>query len=268
MQPGSVLDDRFEIEQAVRTGGMGEVFRARDRVSGERVAIKVLSDERERRAERFEREIELLSELSHPGIVRYIAHGVVPSGSLFLAMEWLDGEELKDRVRRAPLTMGEAVRLATQVAQALGAAHARGIVHRDLNPGNLFLPGGRIDQVKVLDFGIALREGRSQLTRTGTLIGTPGYMAPEQARTSGEIDARADVFALGCVLFLCLTGTPAFEGDSAGAVLGKIVFGEAPRVSTLWSEVPEDLDALVTRMLSREPVLRPSDGAALAAALA
>src|SRR5215468_7776750 len=146
MQPGAVLDDRFEIEQAVRTGGMGEVFRARDRVSGELVAIKVLFDERERRAERFEREIELLSELSHPGIVRYISHGVMPSGSLFLAMEWLDGEELKDRLRRAPLTMGEAVSLATRVAQALAAAHARGIVHRDLNPGNLFLPGGRVDQ--------------------------------------------------------------------------------------------------------------------------
>ncbi|HEX3474991.1 MAG TPA: protein kinase, partial [Kofleriaceae bacterium] len=268
MQPGTVLGDRFEIEQAVQTGGMGEVFRARDRVSGELVAIKLLADERDHRAARFEREVELLSELSHPGIVRYISHGVTPSGLLFLAMEWLDGEDLKHRLRRAPLTMGEAVTLATRVAQALTAAHVRGIVHRDLNPGNLFLAGGRIDQVKVLDFGIALREGRSQLTRTGTLIGTPGYMAPEQARTSGEIDARADVFALGCVLFLCLTGTPAFEGDSAGAILGKIVFGEAPRVSAVWPEVPEDLDALVARMLSRDPALRPSDGANLATALA
>ncbi len=247
---------------------MGEVFRARDRVSGELVAIKVLSDERDDRTARFQREIELLSELSSPGIVRYISHGVTPSGALFLVMEWLDGEDLKDRIRRDPFTMGEAVALATRIAQALAAAHLRGIVHRDLNPGNLFLPGGRVDQVKVLDFGIALREGRSQLTRTGTLIGTPGYMAPEQARSGGVIDARADVFALGCVLFLCLTGSPAFEGDSAGAILGKIVFGEAPRVSALWPEVPEDLDALVARMLSRDPALRPSDGANLAAALA
>ncbi len=247
---------------------MGEVFRARDRVSGELVAIKVLSDERDERTARFQREIELLSELSSPGIVRYISHGVTPSGALFLVMEWLDGEDLKDRIRRDPFTMGEAVALATRIAQALAAAHLRGIVHRDLNPGNLFLPGGRVDQVKVLDFGIALREGRSQLTRTGTLIGTPGYMAPEQARSGGVIDARADVFALGCVLFLCLTGSPAFEGDSAGAILGKIVFGEAPRVSALWPEVPEDLDALVARMLSRDPALRPSDGANLAAALA
>jgi eukaryotic-like serine/threonine-protein kinase len=247
---------------------MGEVFRARDRVSGEPVAVKVLPDEREHPIARFEREIELLSELSHPGIVRYVSHGATPSGALFLVMEWLDGEELKDRLERASLTMGEAVTLATRVAQALAAAHMRGIVHRDLNPSNLFLPAGRVDQVKVLDFGIALREGRSQLTRTGTMIGTPGYMAPEQARNNGVIDARADVFALGCVLFQCLTGTPAFEGDSAAAILGKIVFGETPRVSALWSEVPEDLDTLVARMLSKEPALRPSDGAHLAAALA
>ncbi|HEX7840142.1 MAG TPA: AAA family ATPase, partial [Kofleriaceae bacterium] len=113
-----------------------------------------------------------------------------------------------------------------------------------------------------------LQQGRTQLTQTGTTIGTPGYMAPEQARSNAPIDARADVFALGCVLFRCLTGTPAFEGDSVIAILGKILFGEAPRVSALWPEVPEDLDALVARMLAKDPSLRPSDGADLAAALA
>jgi hypothetical protein len=264
---GALLGDRFEIEQAVQAGGMGEVFRARDRVSGEPVAVKVLPDEREQRAARFEREIELLSSLCHPGIVRYVSHGVTSSGELYLVMEWLDGEDLKHRLERASLTMGEAVTLAVHVAQALAAAHARGIVHRDLNPSNLFLPAGRVDRVKVLDFGIALREGRSQLTETGTVIGTAGYMAPEQVRGNGAVDARADVFAAGCVLFQCLTGTPAFEGDSAGAILGKIVFGEVPQVSALWPEVPEDLDALVARMLAKDPALRPSDGAELAAAL-
>jgi hypothetical protein len=182
-------------------------------------------------------------------------------------MEWLDGEDLKRRLERASLTLSEAVTLATRVAEALGAAHARGIVHRDLKPSNLFLPEGRVEQVKVLDFGIAQQAGRTQLTQTGTLIGTPGYMAPEQARSHGPIDARADVFSLGCVLFQCLTGTPAFEGGTVAAVLGKIVFGEAPRVSALWPEVPDDLDALVAQMLSKDPALRPSDGANLAAAL-
>ncbi len=268
MMPGEQLSDRLELEQAIGSGGMGEVFRARDRISGEVVAVKVLSDERSLRTERFEREIQLLAELSHPGIVRYISHGVTSSGELFLVMEWLDGEDLQARFLRGPLPVGEAVTLATRVAEALGAAHARGIVHRDLKPSNLFLPGGRIDQVKVLDFGIAQREGSTPLTKTGTLIGTPGYAAPEQARMGGRIDARADVFALGCVLFQCLTGVPPFEGNTTAAILAKILFGASPRVSELWPEVPEVLDTLVAQMLAKDPSLRPSDGANLAAALA
>ncbi len=268
MRLGDVLAERFEIEQRIGTGGMGEVFRARDPVSGEAVAVKVISDGREHHTARFAREVEMLAELSHPGIVRYVSHGETPAGELFLIMEWLEGEDLRTRLERAPLTMGEAVTLATRVAEALGAAHARGIVHRDLKPSNLFLPGGRIEQVKLLDFGIAQREGRTQLTRTGVMIGTPGYMSPEQARNQREIDARADVFALGCVLFLCLTGTPPFDGDNAVTILAKILFGEAPRVRALWPEVPEDLDSLVAQMLAKEPSLRPSDGANLAAALA
>jgi hypothetical protein len=271
MQRGALLKDRFEIEQPIASGGMGEIFRARDRVSSEAVAVKVIFDGRGHRSARFAREVELLSELSHPGIVRYVSSGEMPSGELFLVMEWLDGEDLGSRLERAPLMVSESVTLATRVAEALGAAHARGIVHRDLKPSNLFLPGGRIEQVKVIDFGIAQQEGQTQLTRTGTMIGTPGYMAPEQAR-SGEhgeaIDARADVFALGCVLFHCLTGTPPFEGDSAAAILAKILFGDAPRVSALWPEVPEELDALVAQMMARDPALRPSDGTRLAAALA
>jgi hypothetical protein len=262
------LGDRFEVEYQIPGGSMAEVFRGRDRASDTAVAIKILTDARAHGAARFAREIELLSELSHPGIVRYIAHGETPAGQLFLVMEWLDGETLGRRLERGPLAMGEAVALTTRVATALGAAHARGIVHRDLKPSNLFLPGGHIDQVKLLDFGIAHREDRTQLTRTGAMIGTPGYMAPEQARSNAPTDARADVFALGCVLFQCLTGTPAFEGDSAVAILGKILFSEAPRVSALWPEVPEDLDALVTQMLAQDPALRPRDGANLAAALA
>ncbi|HEX3763600.1 MAG TPA: protein kinase, partial [Kofleriaceae bacterium] len=268
MDPADLLEERFEVEHRVRAGGMGTVFRARDRVTGQPVAVKILSDGRDHRSARFAREVQLLSELSHSGIVRYVAHGVTPAGPPYLVMEWLDGEDLRRRLEREPLTMGEAVALATRVAEALGAAHARGIVHRDLKPSNLFLPDGRIDQVKVLDFGIAHQVGRTQLTRTGTLIGTPGYMAPEQARSHGTVDARADVFALGCVLFHCLTGAPPFDGDSAIAVVGKILFDDAPRVSAAWPEVPEDLDALVARMLAKDPAQRPGDGAALTAALA
>src|SRR5215468_10775251 len=268
MTPEEQLDDRFELEQPIGSGGMGTVFRARDPISGETVAVKIVSDAQSHLADRFAREVKVLAELSHPGIVRYISHGVTPSGGLFLVMEWVDGEVLKTRLKRGPLPVGEAVTLATRVAEALGVAHARGIVHRDLKPSNLILPGGRVDQVKVLDFGIAQREGRTQLTQTGMMLGTAGYMAPEQARTGEPIDARADVFALGCVLFECLTGVPPFDGDTTAAILAKILFGTAPRVSELWPEVPESLDALVAQMLAPEPALRPNDGANLAAALA
>src|ERR1044071_6695766 len=262
------LNDRFELEQAIGAGGMGTVFRARDSLSGETVALKIISDGQSHLAERFAREVKVLAELSHPGIVRYIAHGVTSAGNLFLAMEWVDGEILKTRLERGPLSPGESVTLATRVAEALGVAHARGIVHRDLKPSNLILPRGRVDLVKVLDFGIAQREGRTQLTRTGMMLGTAGYMAPEQTRTGEPVDARADVFALGCVLFQCLTGVPAFDGDAPAAILAKILFGTAPRVSELWPQVPESLDALVAQMLAPEPALRPNDGANLAAALA
>ena len=268
MKAGERLGDRFDLEQPIGTGGMGTVFRARDPISGETVAVKVISDGQSHRTERFAREVKVLAELSHPGIVRHISHGVTSSGELFLAMEWVDGEVLKTRLQRGPLTVSEAVTLATRVAEALGDAHDHGIVHRDLKPSNLILPGGRIDQVKVLDFGIAQREGKTQLTKTGTMLGSPGYMAPEQARSGGQIDARADVFALGCVLFECLTGVPPFDGDTAAAILAKILFGTAPRVSELWPGVPESLDALVAQRLAKEPALRPSDGANLAAALA
>jgi len=268
MRLGERLGERFEIEQTIGSGGMGTVFRARDPISGEAVAVKVISSQQSHVTERFTREVRVLAELSHPGVVRYISHGTTSSGELFLVMEWLDGETVKSRLQRGPLTASEAITLATRVAEALGAAHARGVVHRDLKPSNLFLPGGRIDQVKLLDFGIARREGKTQLTQTGMMIGTPGYMAPEQARASGQIDARADVFALGCVLFQCLTGAPPFDGDTAAAILAKILFGTAPRVSELWPDAPSNLDGLVAQMLAKDAALRPSDGANLAAALA
>ncbi|HEX3473520.1 MAG TPA: protein kinase [Kofleriaceae bacterium] len=268
MTRGELLADRFEIERSIDSGGMGTVFRARETLSGEAVAIKIISEERSHVAERFAREVQVLAELSHPGIVRYVAHGVTPAGQRFLAMEWVDGELLETRLQRGPLSAGDAVALAARVAGALGAAHARGIVHRDLKPSNLILPGGHIDQVKILDFGIAQRAGSTQLTRTGMLLGTPGYMAPEQARAGSQIDARADVFALGCVLFECLTGVPPFDGDTTAAVLARILFDAAPRIRELWPEVPDSLDAVVAQMLAKDPALRPRDGAGLAAALA
>src|SRR6185369_5218253 len=235
MKPGDLVAGRFEIERLAGWGGMGDVYRAVDRLRGLPVALKVLHGEDHREspfaAERFAREAETLAELTHPAIVKYIAHGRTPAGELYLAMEWLDGEDLGARLSRSGLGVAEAVMLATRVAEALGAAHARGVVHRDVKPSNLFLCDGRVDRVKVVDFGIARRDRALGATRTGVLLGTPGYMAPEQARGGRELDARADVFALGCVLFECITGRPAFAGEHAMAILARILLEEAPRAS-------------------------------------
>ena len=262
MSPGDLLADRFEIEQLAGSGGSGRVYRARDRRTGEAVAVKVLHGaEIDTYAERFAREARVLSVLSHPGIVRYVAHGTTAAGEPYLAMEWLDGESLRDRIARRELSLREAVELGRNVAAALGAMHRAAIVHRDLKPGNLFLIGGEVSAPKIIDFGIArIRTTAAEITHTGIMLGTPGYMAPEQARGEPDIDARADVFALGCVLFRCLTGKPAFEGDDALAVLLKVALEEAPRASQIRPDVPEALDALVARMLSKNRAVRPPNG--------
>src|SRR5882724_7195974 len=213
MQPGDVLDGRFELERIAGIGGMGTVFRARDRTSGEPVAVKMLRSGPGDGSARFLREIRVLQTLRHPGIVRYVADGATPARELWLAMEWLEGESLQQRLSRGGLTAAESVVLVRRLAEALGAAHAQGILHRDIKPSNIMLPGGELERAKMLDFGVA-RVSDARATRTGIMIGTPGYMAPEQARGSKEVGPRADVFALGCVLFECLTGRLAFTGDN------------------------------------------------------
>jgi tetratricopeptide (TPR) repeat protein len=266
MLAGDLIADRFEVAGLARSGGMGDVYRAQDRLTGEQVAVKVLQGNRALDGARFTREAETLSNLRHPGIVRYVAHGATPSGERYLVMEWLEGEELADRLDRGPLSIEHAVELARCVGESLAAAHARGVVHRDIKPGNLYLPGGAVERCKILDFGIA-RTGRDVLTATATgmMMGTPGYMAPEQARGDPDLDARTDVFALGCVLFECLTGKPAFVGEHVMALLAKILLDETPRARDLARGVPPQLDDLVSRMMAKEPDARPRDGAAVVA---
>lgn len=269
MKPGMRVAGRFEIEDFTIAGGMATIHRARDLETNEVVAVKILSGRNVRDMERFSAEAVLLAELTHPGIVRYVAHGVLPDGDLYLAMQWLEGEDLSARLLRPQLlSVSECVRLALGVAAALGAAHARGIVHRDVKPSNIFLVDGRVDQAKLLDFGIArLGYGRTLATRTGTLLGTPGYMAPEQAQGRKDVDAAADVFSLGAVLFECLTGRPAFTAEHLMATLSRILFEETPRVKTLRSDVPPALDMLVSSMLAKDANARPRDGSRVVAAL-
>ncbi len=247
---------------------MGEVFQAVDEGTGQQVAVKVLRRGQEAQSRRFQREAEILAEIADPGVVRYVAHALTPEGEPYLVMEWLDGEDLHTRLGDGPLDVEETIAVGQQVARAMAAAHARGVVHRDLKPSNVFLVAGGLDRVKVLDFGVAQLGCSAQLTLKGTTVGTPGYMAPEQARNEATLTPRADVFALGCVLFECLAGVPAFVGEQPLALLARILFGEVPHLSRLRADVPASLSALVDRMLAKDPEARPPDGGAVAAALA
>ncbi|MFO0572468.1 MAG: protein kinase [Polyangia bacterium] len=262
---GNVFAHRFEIEKRVRSGGMGLIYRARDRLTGRPVALKLLlreanSDE----LDRFMREARTLSELRHPGIVAYVGHGISNDGQPYLAMEWLEGEDLATRLRRQGLSVGEVVMLLHRAADALAVAHQAGVLHRDIKPSNLFLREGLVDRVTLIDFGLARRVlGGAQVTNTGVVVGTPEYMAPEQARGDRQIGPSADVFSLGCVAFECLTGQPPFVSEHIASVLAKILFEEAPPLTAARPNLPESLSKLVGRMLVKSPLARIPDAAAL-----
>ncbi|MCE9575354.1 MAG: serine/threonine protein kinase [Deltaproteobacteria bacterium] len=264
MHRGDRITARFEILAEAGRGGMGTVFRARDWRDRRDVALKLLNVADG--SPRFDREAAILAGLRHPNVVAYITHGAVPDGPHFLVMEWVDGETLAQRLRRDPLDARAAVAMAIQVAQALVALHAAGIVHRDVKPSNLMLVAGDVAQVKLVDFGIARRTTDiARLTRTGALIGSAGYMAPEQARGEDVIDGRADVFALGCVLHQCLTGQPAFAADSVLASRAKVLLHTPPPARLLAPWIPGALDELVGAMLARAARDRPDAAATLAA---
>jgi tetratricopeptide (TPR) repeat protein len=264
-----VVGGRFAVGELAREGGMGVVHQARDAQTGALVAIKVMSRVSELRAQRFAREIAILRQLDHPGIVRYLAHGLTARGLPFLAMEWLEGEDLQERLRRGPLALDEALIVLRCACDALAAAHARGIVHRDVKPNNLFLPAEQVGTVKLLDFGLARSaEPSAALTRAGEFLGTVGYIAPEQAMGRSEIGASADVFALGCVLYECLTGRAPFESPHPVAVLAKVLCEEPLAPSALQPALGPDYDDFLRRALAKEPSQRPPDAAAFRAELA
>jgi tetratricopeptide (TPR) repeat protein len=261
---------RFLIEREIGAGGMGVVYRAVDQATGGPVAVKVLRGHDAGIVARFDREAHVLSELDHPALVRYVAHGV-DEGAPYLVMEWLDGEDLGERLAREHLSIAESVEVVRCAATALAAVHARGVVHRDVKPSNLFLVGGRLDRLKVIDFGMARPGGAPQpITRSGVVVGTPSYMAPEQVRGASRVDGRADVFSLGCVLFHCLAGQAPFTGEHVLGVLTKVLLEEAPALSSLVAGVPDELDALVRRMLHKSPAERlvAADVAAALASMA
>jgi tetratricopeptide (TPR) repeat protein len=260
---------RFHIEGEAASGSAGTVYQAVDQGTGERVALKIIRGLSVADKARFVREARLLAKVRHPGVVRYVDHGVTDEGNPFLVMEWLEGEDVRRRLARAGLSIDETVALGLRVVDALAAIHELGVVHRDIKPANIFLPAGLVEEAKILDFGLVHTEWASaDVTKTGMVVGTPSYMAPEQARGQREIDARADIFSLGCVLFKCLAGSPPFEGNSVLAVLTKVLLEEAPRLRHLRPEVPPALEELVMQMIRKDPTQRPTSAAAVAEVLA
>lgn len=260
LQEGELLDDRFELQGLAGLGGMSTIYKALDRSKGEAVALKLLSTNTTVDELRFVRESTLLEELTHPAIVRYVARGMVEQDVPYLAMEWLEGEDVGVRLSHSPLTVHQSLTIARRSASALAHAHQHGVVHRDIKPSNLFLVGGEPDQTKVVDFGLARAVMPSRvMTRTGAVLGTLGYMSPEQARGEREIDARADVFALGCVLYECLSGQCPFTGPDVVAVLVKILGGKAPNIRELRPDLPPRLHELVERMMAKSRDDRPDD---------
>ncbi|WP_438017101.1 protein kinase [Sorangium sp. So ce315] len=269
MDPGVVLASRFVVDRQVAAGGMGTVYRAHDRLDDRPVALKVLQSREAFDVERFEREAQILAELGHPGIVRYVAHGRTSAGDHYLAMEWLEGEDLAACLARRQLTLAESLGVLRRTADALAFAHSRGIIHRDVKPSNIFLVAGDVGQLKLVDFGIARPDGESRrLTYTGGILGTPGYIAPEQIESGVVLDARADVFSLACVFYECIAGRPAFEGAHVMAALAKLLFQQTPRLRDVRTDVPEPLEALIDRMMAKNPEDRPRDCGDVGAQLA
>src|SRR4026209_1586956 len=229
-QLSAALADRYRIEREVGAGGMPTVYLPHDLKVDRKVAIKVLRPELSAviGAERFLREIKTIANLQHPHILGLIDSGEV-NGTAYYVMPFVEGESLRDRLAREKmLPVGDAIRIATEIASALDYAHRHGVVHRDIKPENILLHDG---SALVADFGIALAASKAsgaRMTETGMSLGTPHYMSPEQAMGEREITARSDVYALGAVLYEMLTGDPPFTGSTAQAVVARVVT-ESPR---------------------------------------
>ncbi|MEJ7599600.1 MAG: serine/threonine-protein kinase [Kofleriaceae bacterium] len=265
---------QYRIVRKIGAGGMGTVYLAEHVLLGRRAAIKTLlpalSMQREI-VDRFFNEARATSAISDPGVVQIFDFGYHVDGAAYIVMELLEGEALADRLDRLhKLPVSEALRIARQVAGSLAAAHACDIVHRDLKPENVFLirdaeaQGG--ERTKILDFGIC-KLGDDHATQTGTMLGTPVYMSPEQCQGAGHVDQRSDLYALGCVLFQMLTGRTPFEGDGAGEYIVAHMREPAPAPTTFAPELPNGLDALIAKCLEKSPQDRFQTMAELQAAI-
>lgn len=272
---GTRICNRYDLRRIVADGGMGRVYEARDAQTESRVAIKVLHPEVARDAvavERFKREFEISKDLPHDYIVEVRDFQQAATGQYIMAMEFLEGEELRNVIQREKrVSAARVVRILSQVAMGLDEAHRRQFVHRDLKPDNLFLCGTSSgDTVKILDFGsVRINKNRqmSKLTSLGTTIGSPYYMSPEQAQGAENLDHRADVFALGAIAYEALTGTVPFSGANGPAILLAILTKNPPPISTKADaslQLPPALDDVIDDALAKKPEMRTPTVGALA----
>jgi serine/threonine-protein kinase len=270
--PGTLRDalaDRYRLERQLGSGGMATVYLALDLKHDRQVAVKVLRPELAAviGAERFLTEIRTTANLQHPHILPLFDSGKA-DGFLFYVMPYVEGISLRDRLtHEKQLPIAEAVRIASQVAAALDYAHRHNVIHRDIKPENIMLHDG---SALVADFGIALaasKAGGARMTETGMSLGTPAYMSPEQAMGERELDARSDVYALGCVTYEMLTGEPPFSGPTAQAIVAKVMTAEPVEATSLRRTIPPDLSEAVHTALQKLPADRFASAAALGAAL-
>jgi serine/threonine protein kinase len=265
------LASGYRIERELGSGGMATVYLATDLRHSREVAIKVMKPDLAAAVgtERFLREIDIAARLAHPNILPLLDSGDA-AGLPYYAMPYIAGESLRERLKReTQLSLDEAIRIARDVADALDYAHAQGVVHRDIKPENILLQGGR---ALVADFGIARAIVRSAdeqtLTRTGTTPGTPAYMSPEQAGAEAEIDGRSDIYALGCVLYEMIAGSPPFTGPSAQAILARHQLDPVPPLRTVRATVPVALEQAVMKALAKVRADRFATAGKFAEALA
>ena len=255
----TVLAERYRLDRSLGNGGMGEVFEASDLTLHRSVAVKLMSPsmvQDEPARARFLREARALAQVNSPNVVAVYDAGE-DAERPYLVMELVEGTTLeRELVGSGRIEPARAVAIATDIASGLAAAHERGIVHRDVKPSNVFLTPS--DAAKIGDFGIArLERPDATLTLTGQTFGSPPYMAPEQA-TGGKVDARADLYSLGCVLFQTLVGRRPFSGDDAVSLVYQHVHSTPPRVDSLVPAVPAELGALVASLMAKDPDDRPA----------
>jgi len=261
--PGDDLAGKYEVVRPLGSGGMGQVYEGRHKALGKRVAIKVLREEAAQHPEyrqRFEREARAAASLVGPHVAQVTDVETLDDGRPFIVMEYLEGQDLNAELEaRGTFPIAEAVDYVLQTCSAMTEAHARGIVHRDLKPHNLYLTEHRDGRrLKVLDFGISkVDEGDASVTSTSVAMGTPLYMAPEQMRSAKHVDARADIWSLGVILYELLVGRPPFDGSNPTAVIAAVTADTPVALRDLRPDVPEALDRVVMQMLEKNKDRRP-----------